>query len=166
MIKKILVPIAFSKYSLGILQYAADLAAATGAEMIVANVINERDLAAVDKITSHGYKVDIGHYVETIKNERREELQRLMDRLTLPDDRVSYLFCIGDPTNELIELVIDKGIDMVVMGVRNRDFSYLFTGSVAERMFSRCPVTIVSYRDKEISDQLRKKFNKHRHKED
>ncbi len=53
MIKKILVPIAFSKYSKGILNYAAELAGATGAELLVVNVINERDLEAVDKIKQH-----------------------------------------------------------------------------------------------------------------
>ena len=166
MVKKILVPIAFSKYSEGILQYAADIAAATGAELLVANVINKRDLAAVDKITSHGYKVDTEHYIETVKKERREELKHLMDRLTLPDERVSYMFCIGDPTDELLKVVVDKDIDMVVMGVRNHDFSYLFTGSVAERMFNRCPVTVVSYRGGEVADQLRTKFIKHRNRED
>jgi nucleotide-binding universal stress UspA family protein len=67
MVKKILVPIAFSEYSKGILNYAADLAKCSGAELIVVNIINERDLEAVDKITSYGYKVDIEHYVETIK---------------------------------------------------------------------------------------------------
>ena len=54
MIKKILVPLAFSKYSRGILGFAADLAASTGAELLVVNVINQRNLEAVDKITSFG----------------------------------------------------------------------------------------------------------------
>ena len=72
MVKKILVPIAFSKYSQGILNYAAGIAASLEAELLVVNVINERDLAAVDKIASFGYKVDVEHYLETMKSERRE----------------------------------------------------------------------------------------------
>lgn len=166
MVKKILVPIAFSKYSTGILNYAATLASATGAELIVANVINERDLEAVDKITSYGYKVDVEHYVDTIKKEKREELAKMLESLTLKDDQVTYTFCIGDPTDELLKLVVDRDIDMVVMGVRAKDISHIFTGSVAEKMFSRCPVTIVSYRGQEISGRLRKRFLKHRGKDD
>ena len=52
MVKKILVPIAFSKYSQGILNYAAGIAEPLGAELLVVNVINERDLQAVNKIAS------------------------------------------------------------------------------------------------------------------
>ncbi len=166
MIEKILVPIAFSKYSKGILTYAAELAKLTGAELLIANVINERDLEAVDKITSYGYKVDIEHYMETIKAERRAELNKLTESLTLPDDKVTFSFYIGDPTNELLKLVVDQKIEMVVMGVKTNDIRNIFTGSVAERMFRKCPVTVVSYRDEEISERLLKKFIRHRGKEE
>lgn len=166
MIKKILVPIAFSKYAKGILTYAADLASSTGAELLVVNVINERDLEAIDKITSFGYKVDIEHYMETIKKERRTELNTLMESLTLPDEQVTFSFCVGDPTDELLKIVVDQNIDAVVMGVKNKDIRHIFTGSVAERMFRKCPVTVVSYRDEEISARLLKKFNRHRGKDE
>ena len=165
MIKKILVPIAFSKYAKGILTYAADLAESTGAELVVVNVINDRDLEAVDKITSFGYKVDIEHYMETLKKERREELAVLTKDLTLADEKVTFSFSVGDPTNELLKLVVDQKIDTVVMGVKTNDIRHIFTGSVAERMFRKCPVTIISYRDDEISERLLKKFTRHRKKE-
>lgn len=166
MVKKILVPIAFSKYSKGILNYAADLATCSGAELVIASVINERDLEAVDKITSYGYKVDVDHYIETIKAERLEELKLLLEELTLPDEKVTYTFCLGEPTNELLKLVVDRNIDMVVMGVKGKDVRHIFTGSVAERMFRKCPVTLVSYRGEEISSRLRKRFEKQRAKEE
>jgi nucleotide-binding universal stress UspA family protein len=49
------------------------------------------------------------------------------------------------------------------MGVKNRDISTLFTGSVAERVFHRCPATVISYRDPEIATHLRKRVLKHMH---
>jgi nucleotide-binding universal stress UspA family protein len=166
MVKKILVPIAFSEYSKGILNYAADLAKCSGAELIVVNIINERDLEAVDKITSYGYKVDIEHYVETIKKERLQELESLLEELTLPDDKVTYTFCVGEPTHELLKLVVDRDIDTVVMGVKNKEIKHIFTGSVAERMFRKCPVTVVSYRGGKVASRLRRRFEKQRAKED
>jgi len=164
MVKKILVPIAFSKYSQGILNYAAGIAEPLGAELLIVNVINERDLAAVDKIASFGYKVDIESYLETLKSEKREELKKLTASMTLPDEQVSFSFRVGDPTNELLRLVVDKNIDMVIMGIKTHDVRHIFAGSVAERMFRKCPVTVVSYRDDEISERLLKKFTKHREK--
>ncbi|MBW1634666.1 MAG: universal stress protein [Deltaproteobacteria bacterium] len=165
MVKKILVPIAFSKYSQGILNYASGVAEPFGAELLVVNVINARDLEAVDKITSFGYKVDVEHYLATLKKERREELKKLMEPMTLPDKQVSFSFRVGDPTNELLKLVVDKNIDMVIMGIKTHDVRHIFAGSVAERMFRKCPVTILSYRDDEISERLLKKFTRHRRKE-
>jgi len=165
MVKKILVPIAFSKYSRGILDYAAEMAAPFGAELLVVNVINERDLEAVNKIASFGYKVDVEHYLKTMKNEKREELKKMTAEMTLPDDKVSFSFRVGDPTNELLKLVIDKDVDMVIMGIKTHDIRHIFVGSVAERMFQKCPVPIVSYRGDELSERLRRKIVKHRGKE-
>lgn len=162
MIQRILVPIAFSPYSKGILNYAADLAEATGAELIIANVIHSRDLEAIQKITSYGYEVDVERYVDTLKKERREELQILLKDLTLADEKVSYTFCIGDPTSELIQMVLDRQVDTVVMGVKTRDIRHIFAGSVAEQMFRKCPVTVISVRDEELQAQLAKKFLRHR----
>ena len=165
MVKKILVPIAFPKYSQGILNYAAEIAAPFGAELLVVNVINERDLEAVNKIASFGYKVDVESYLVTMKGEKREELKKLMEKLTLPDEKVSFSFRVGDPTDELLKLVVDKDIDMVIMGIKTHDVRHLFAGSVAEKMFRQCPVTVISYRGDEYSERLRKKIMKHRGKD-
>jgi nucleotide-binding universal stress UspA family protein len=78
----------------------------------------------VDKITSFGYNADIEHSLETIKEERREELEKTMSELTLPDEKVTSVFCVGDPANELLKLVLDRGIDLVVMGIKANDFSH------------------------------------------
>ena len=161
MIKKIMVPIAFSPYSRGILDYAADLAVAVGAELLIVNVINDRDLEAVNKITSFGYKVDSDHYLETIKKERREGIAEMAEHLSLADDKVTFSFLIGDPSDELLRCVVESDVDLVVMGIRGRDIKHLFAGSVAEQIFRRCPVPIVSYREGDIAERLRKRVVKH-----
>ena len=160
MVKKILVPIAFSKYSQGILNYAAEMAALLQAKLLVVNVINERDLEAVNKIASFGYKVDVESYLKTLKDEKRAELKKLMAEMTLADEQVSFSFRVGDPTTELLKVVVDQAIDMVIMGVKTRDVKNIFAGSVAERMFSKCPVPIVSFRDGKVSERLREKIIK------
>ena len=165
MIKKILVPIAFSKYSQGILDYAAGIASTFEAELLVVNVINQRDIEAVDKIASFGYKVDVEHYLKTMKSEKREELKKLTAGMTLPDEQLSFSFRVGDPTNELLKLVFVKDVDMVIMGIKTHDVRHIFAGSVAERMFRKCPVPIVSYRGDELSERLRGKIMKHRGKD-
>jgi len=161
MIKKILVPLAFSKYSRGILDLAADLAEPLGAQLLVVNVINERDLDAVNKITSFGYKVDTDKYLEIIKKERRDDVVKMTEHLTLPDEKVSFTFLVGEPTSELLRFVVEEEIDMVVMGIKAKDLRHVFAGSVAERMFRKCPVPIVSYRGVDVAKRLTKRIQKH-----
>lgn len=160
MADRILVPIAFSQYSKGIIEYAAKLAESLGQGLLLVNIISTRDLESVERITSYGYKVDTDHYMDTIRKERRDELMALTENLTLPDEQVSFTFRVGDPTTELLKLVVEKEISMVVMGTKTRDLRNVFTGSVAERIFRKCPVTVVSYRDIKTSERLYKRAQK------
>lgn len=161
MIQRILVPLAFSPHSKGILNYAVELVGAVNGELIIANIIDIRDLEAIDKITSHGYEINVEDYIETIKQERRDELKDFLRDISLPEGRVSYMFCLGDPTTELIQLILDRQVDTVVMGVKAWNIRYIFAGSVAEQMFRRCPVTIISYRGEELQERLTKRFLRH-----
>ncbi len=161
MFNKILVPIAFSQYSKGILKFAAKIAGPLGAELVIVNIVNERDLEAVERISAFGYKVDGDHYVQTIQKERLEKLDELIKDINFSEDKVSYRFLAGDPSSELLKLVVTENIDLIVMGIKTRDLRHLFAGSVAEQMFRKSPVTIVSYRDDEIAEKLRKRVLKH-----
>jgi hypothetical protein len=60
--KKIMVAVAFTEYSAELLDYAAGIADSLGAEMIVVNIINSRDVEAVGTIAAMGYEVDSKHY--------------------------------------------------------------------------------------------------------
>lgn len=160
MVKRILVPIAFSQYSQGMLDYAASLAGPLDAELIIVNIISSRDLEAVERISSYGYKVDTDHYLETIRTERRDQIIAMTENLTLPDNKVRFTFRMGDTTTELLKLIVEKEVDMIVMGVKTRDFKTMFTGSVAERIFRKCPVTVVSYRDDTTASRLQKRAQK------
>ncbi len=164
MIRKILVPIAFSNYSEGILKYAGALAKAFEAKLLVVNVVNERDLESIQKISSFGYNVDAEHYLNTMQKERREKMADLLQKAGLTDDIVSFSFLIGNPAERLLQMVVKENVDTVVMGMKDRDISTLFTGSVAERIFHRCPATVISYREKEIATHLRKRIEKHMNK--
>jgi nucleotide-binding universal stress UspA family protein len=160
MFTKILVPIAFSKYSQGILRFAASLAVPLGAELRIANVVNERDLEAVERIASFGYKVDGDHYIKTIQKERVEKLDAMLAEIDFPEEKYSFTFLAGDPTTELLKLVITEDIDLVLMGTKNKEIKHIFTGSVAERMFRKCPVSVISYRGGDIAAGLTKRIKK------
>ncbi len=159
-IKKILVALAFSPYAEGIFNYAVNVAEHFNAELIVGSVINERDVSAVMTISSLGYDVDGDHYVESIKEERNKMLESYLKASSFDRNRISIVIKVGSPIDELLKLIVKKNVDMVVMGIKGRtNLEHVFVGSVADKLFHRSPVPVLSYRDKENAERLRKKIH-------
>lgn len=159
-VRKVLVALAFSDYSKGTFAFAADFARCTKAELIVASVINERDVESVRTISAMGYDVDGEHYVRNIKAERARLLEDIISGSDFPPDRIRTVFVVGNPWDELLKLIVEEEIDVVVMGPKGRtDLEHVLVGSVAEKVFRRSPATVISYRDETIAKRLHKRFH-------
>lgn len=157
-IKKIMVAIGFTDYSEGIFNYAVRLARNLDADILVVSVINKRDVAAVRKVAAMGYEVNGEHYVQGVRDERLKVLEALVAKAGFPDERVEARFLLGDPVDELLKTSLRENVDLIVMGVKGRsDLEHVLVGSVAEKMFRRSPITIVSYRGEKEAQRLRKR---------
>ena len=158
--EKIMAALAFSEYAEGIFGYAATLAKRLDAELIVTSIINVRDVQAVGTISSMGYEVDSEQYVAKIRNERRSKLEKFIKAYAFPADKIKTVIRVGDPVDELLKTAVTENVDMIVMGIKGRtNLEYMFVGSVAEKMFRRSPVPIVSYRDPKNAERLRKRIH-------
>lgn len=159
-IKKIMVALGFSEYAEGIFNYADMLAAKFGAELIVANIVNSRDVEAVAVITNMGYDLDPERYIKEIKDERQNAFEEIAKNATLSRDSIKLILEIGNPIDELLKIILDENVDLVVMGVKGRtDLEHILIGSVAEKLFRRAPVTVVSYRDEKSRQRLKNRIN-------
>ena len=148
-VNKILVAICFSEYCGGTFAYAARLADQLQAELIVANVIDAKDVKAVSKIESMGYSISTKDYIEGVKEERKAELKKMIAESGYPKEKIKLSFKVGHPFEKLIKVVKDEDIDLVVMGSKGQsDHPRLLTGSVAEKMFRHSPVSVVFYKKK------------------
>ena len=158
-VKKIMVALAFSSYSKDLFNYAAQIANLLNAELIIASIINSRDISAIAMVASMGYEIDSEHYVQGIKAERENMLKKFMEHSDIDRERVRLIFKVGNPTSELLKLIVTENIDMIVMGVKGRtDLEHVFIGSVAEKLFRRSPVPVISFRDEKSAERLRKKI--------
>jgi len=159
-IQKIMVALAFSEYAQGIFGYAAKLAKRLEAELIVTSIINSRDVEAVATISSMGYDVDSEQYVANIRKERESKLEKFIKAYAFPAAKTKTVIGVGDPVDELLKTAVKENVDMIVMGIKGRtNLEYMFVGSVAEKMFRRSPVPIVSYRDDKNAERLRKRIH-------
>ena len=74
-----------------------------------------------------------------------------------PPEKIRTVFKTGDPGDELLKLAVKEDVDLIIMGIKGRtDLEYIFVGSVAEKVFRRSPIPILSYRDEAIAERLKK----------
>lgn len=159
-IKRIMVALGFSEYSGGIFKYADKLAAKLGAELVVANIINSRDVEAVTAITNMGYDLDPEKYIKELKEERRNAFEAIAKDCAVSRHSIKLILQVGNPIDELLKIIIEENADLVVMGVKGRtDLEHILIGSVAEKLFRRSPVTVMSYRDAKNKERLTKRIN-------
>ncbi len=155
-----MIPLAFSKYSQDILAYGADLATIMKCDLLVVNVINQRDVETVQRISSYGYDVDEAHYIQEIQSQGILALENMLEKIDFPEDRVRLVFKVGKPAEVLLALSVSEEVDLIVMGTKGQsELMHGFTGSVAEKLFRRSPVTIVSYRSGKPLERFKKELD-------
>jgi len=75
-------------------------------------------------------------------------------------DRIHTIFKVGNPVDELLKVAVEEKADMIVMGTKGRtDLAHVLVGSVAEKVFRRSPVPVVSYRDKKTAERMRQRIH-------
>ena len=137
----------FSEYSKESLKYAAELANDLKADIIITNVINEKDVNSVRMAARFSGAISEEEFLK-IKMERRlESINELIEETFVSHLPVKKLFKIGIPFRELIQAVKDEEADLVVMGPKGRsNLEDILFGSTAEKMFRHCPVPLLSIR--------------------
>lgn len=146
-VSRILVAVDFSEHSLPTLRYAAGLARALHAELLLANVINQRDLDAVHKVEAVYPSLTLADYIAGAEEERLGMMDALIEEAGCGEIPVRRGVRPGVPHRVLTEWVRDEGIDLVVMGTKGRsNLADVIMGSTAEKMFRRCPVPLLSIR--------------------
>ena len=154
---RIMVAVGFTEYTEELLGYAAGIADSIGAEMIVVNIINSRDVEAVGTIAAMGYEIDSKQYVSGMEAERRRALEQMLEKISFPAERIRSVFKVGHPVEELLRIALKENVNLIVMGIKGRsDLEHMLVGSVAEKVFRRSPIPILSYRDTKNAERLKK----------
>lgn len=154
--KKLMVAAAFGQYTESLFLFAASLAERLKADLLVVSIINERDVAAVRKIMDMGYEVDGEHYVSGIKAERQQILDTIIQKAGFPKKRIKTIFRVGNPVESILKIALEEEVDMVLMGLKGRtELEHALVGSVADKVFHRSPVTVVSFRDPASAQRLK-----------
>ena len=145
-VKKILVAVDLSEYSLPSIRYTKMLAQAMGAEIILVNIYNQRDISAVKTSTEAYYDPKFFEkVVEDSKIYRRNEMVRLVQEADATDMVVQKVLRTGVPYQELLAVIDEEKPDLLVMGTKGRsNLADTIIGSCARKMFRKSPIPLLS----------------------
>lgn len=144
-IKRILVPIDFSTYSMKALDYAADFAAPLGAELMVLFVVEPIYYAVPDLAGAAAGTV--GGLLEEQKKAGKAQLLKLQTRYAKKRIKLRTLLQTGTPYQSIVDAAKTLKADLVVMGTHGRTgIAHALLGSVAERVVRHCPCPVLTLR--------------------
>ena len=152
-IKRILACVDFSKYSLMTLEYAVELAKESEIQIIVFNVIHQRDISAVEKVSKYfPQEANVENYIKELKKDRHKEMKAIIkENFFNEKSLMSIKIGTGIPFESILKAVKTEEIDLIVMANKGRgNISRVFLGSAAEKVFRHSPVPVISVRDKNI----------------
>ena len=153
-INRILACIDFSEYSVMTLGYALEFVKNEDTEIIVLNVIHQRDIngfnAAIGYLPLSVDYHNVENYVKEKKKDRQGKLKQLIKENFFDEkSMMSIKIDVGIPSEYILEIIETENIDLVVMGNKGRgNISRALFGSTAEKVFRHSPVPVVCVRDK------------------
>ncbi|MBI9089982.1 MAG: universal stress protein [Desulfobacterium sp.] len=151
-IEKIMVCVDLSEYATAAIDYAVEFAGNSNAEILLLNVVHQRDLNAV-KLASAYYpdKLDYDRYVADAKKERYDTIRSLVkERFFDKKSAMTIQVTLGIPFEAILTVAEAEKVDIIVMGHKGRsNLSLTLFGSNAEKVFRHSQLPVVSVRNRE-----------------
>ena len=147
-IKKILIPIDFSDYSLKAVDYGMFLAKQFEAKILLLNVIPQEWLSETQIIETFG-AVDSA---SELLNKRRQREQDKIEEIINKKEEEKALFDggivkEGIPAEEIVKTAKEKEIDLIIIATHGiSGLSHILIGSVAEKVVRRAQCSVLTVR--------------------
>lgn len=145
--KKILIPVDFSKASMMAFDVAFEVAKKYGAEIIALNVVEEITTESY-RITGEWHKTDWQDRIYTYELLKKSsaQLEKLVKDPNYSAVKITGELRVGNPYHGITTIITEKKVDLVVMGTRGHTkLDEMVIGTNTEKVvrLSRCPVLTV-----------------------
>ncbi|MEJ2038813.1 MAG: universal stress protein [Desulfosarcinaceae bacterium] len=147
LIKKIMIALDFSDYTETSVEYGIALAGQLEATLLLVNVVNNRDLMAVEKYLAVSEPELYQKFVDDTYAARHESMQKLLSKAADQGVDGQKLVKTGVPYQELLSAIESEKPDLLIMGTKGRsNLTDTIIGSCAQKMYRRSPIPLLSIR--------------------
>ena len=151
-INRVLTCVDLSEYSKMTIEYALEFVKGLNAEILLFNVINDKDIDAVKTLSPHfPGKFNLKSYIDRLKAERHLMIQDIIERHFLADKAQMKIFVhVGIPFDAIIKAIETENVDLVVIASKGKsNLIGTLHGSNAEKVFRHSQVPVLSVRNRD-----------------
>ncbi|GAB6908230.1 putative Universal stress protein family protein [Desulfosarcina cetonica] len=142
---KILAAIDLSDFSAMTVHYAAWMAEKTGSELILINVINQRDLDMVRRAMIGYDTFSFPDYLDEQIKDRQLKMKELFEGIPPKGTNCRYLVKDGIPYYEILEAIKAEAPMLLILSTKGRsNLADVVVGSTARKLFRRCPIPLIT----------------------
>lgn len=157
-ISRVLVCIDLSDYSKMVIEYALEFVKGLNVELLLFNVINEKDIDAARTLIPHfpgGF--DVESYIERIKAERKAAIKEIIgEHFQADKHQVKIHIQVGIPFDSILKAIETEKVNLVVIASKGKsNLIGTLHGSNAEKVFRHSPVPVLSVRNRDKFGQQR-----------
>ena len=127
------------------LVFAAGVAEDFEAKLIVATVINRRDINAVKTVEIYSPQLNVKDYIKKRRNYLSESIDNQISVLPQVQLQIEKIIMIGIPVERLIDTVKNEDVGLVIVGSKRKSgLAGLFLNSMSKKLLRRCLVPVLN----------------------
>ncbi len=144
--KRILVPIDFSKESMNALSTAHSLALGTDSDILLLHIVEDPNIETMKISGETHYDPMDNVYVKLLLDKTKERLGAIVNEPRMSDLNISYKIEVGNPYSTIAENIASHNATLIVMGSTGATgLQEILVGSGADKSvrYASCPVIVV-----------------------
>ena len=142
---KLMAAVDLSDYSATIVRYSVWLAMRLDADLVLVNVINQRDLDMVQRAMTGYEAFSYPNYLTEQVKDRETQMKAIIEAVYPDMVDCSYLVQAGIPYRELLTAIESEKPGMIVVGTKGRsNLADVVVGSTARKLYRRSPIPLLT----------------------
>jgi nucleotide-binding universal stress UspA family protein len=134
-----------SEFSTTIVRYSVWLSMRLNANLVLVNVINQRDLDMIQRTMTGYAEFSFMNYLTDQVQDRKSKLKELFEAASPGMVNCRYIVQPGIPYRELLAVIESEKANLMVVGTKGRsNLADVVVGSTARKMYRRSPIPLLT----------------------